>query len=205
MDASLTAWGHATWWGPDESHQTGLLPPNQQPVGAPITFHCLLPRASVGVYAGIWGVNCQIKEKILLYFKAFQRSQENVLPHVLKTQLADTRSPHTGGLFFLLVIKRKYLICSWLLCWWVSGNLQDEVAVSCFTVINRCLSCYLPRPEQALTSSSSAECQFQQGRGIYLQVRHWISWSALNCLLFFSREYEVTKQYILHWTFYYNK
>lgn len=59
----------------------------------------------------------------------------------------------------------------------VSGNLQDEVAVSFFTVINRCLSCYLPRPEQALTSSSFAECQFQQGRGIYLQVRHRISWS----------------------------
>lgn len=37
----------------------------------------------------------------------------------------------------------------------VSGNLQDEVAVSCFTVITRCLSCYLLRPEQALTSSSS--------------------------------------------------
>lgn len=48
-DASLTAWGHTTWWGPDESHQTGLLPPNQQPVGAGITFHCLLPRASFWV------------------------------------------------------------------------------------------------------------------------------------------------------------
>lgn len=60
-DASLTAWGHATWWGPDESHQTGLLPPNQQPVGAWITFHCLLPRASLSVYIGICGVNHQIK------------------------------------------------------------------------------------------------------------------------------------------------
>lgn len=118
--------------------------------------------------------------------------------YLILQRAADMCSAHTGGLFFfLLVIKCKYLICSWPLCWWVSGNLQDEVAISCFTVINRCLSCYLPSPEQALTSSSFAECQFQQGRGIYLQVRPWISWSPLDCPLSLSAQHEVTKQQIL--------
>lgn len=32
----------------------------------------------------------------------------------------------------------------------VSGNPQDEVAVSCFAVIHRYLSCYLPGHEQDL-------------------------------------------------------
>lgn len=62
-DASLTAWGQAAWWGPDESHQTGLLPPNQQPVGARLMLHCcLLPWAPLsGVNIGIWRVSSEVK------------------------------------------------------------------------------------------------------------------------------------------------
>lgn len=58
-------------------------------------------------------------------------------------------------------------MCSWPLLWAVSGNRGDEVAV----LINRLQSFYLPHPEQALTSSPSVECQFQEAGGIYLQIK----------------------------------
>lgn len=114
-DASLTAWGHATWWGPDESHQTGLLPPNQQRVGAPITFHSSSSRLSV--YSGIWGVSHQIKVTFSFDGTLMLFLGHRTMCYLMFQRVANICSAHTEGLFFfLLVIKCKYLICSWPLC-----------------------------------------------------------------------------------------
>lgn len=133
-----------------------------QPVGArPITFS--LPWASLWIYCGISGVSGEIK--VTFSFKVFidvwGNAEKRKLFTSCSTQITCTTQHWLKACFFLFVILCKYLTCAWMLCCvcggggggtegGVSGNQQDEVAVSCLTVINRCWSCYLPRPDRSL-------------------------------------------------------
>lgn len=167
--------------------------PSKPATSLRITFPCLPPRAALWVYTGIWWVISQIKVTF-----SFNGTLKLFIDH---RKMCFVMLQRDALQTYAWLILEVLLFFSWssnvnILCvlghcaHGVSGNL-NETAVSWFTESNRCLSCYLSHPEQALTSSSSAECQFQRGRGIYLQVRHWINWSAESRPPLSSGQHEV--------------